>query len=63
MFAAKKVDHLPGFSIRIIPSAKSLFDVAMLSMSSNNLPSVTAGNVVCFRNVEFSLVEYVETAV
>ncbi|KAF2579772.1 hypothetical protein F2Q68_00006088, partial [Brassica cretica] len=27
---------------RIIPSAKSLFDVAMLSMSSNNLPSVTA---------------------
>ncbi|KAH0855123.1 hypothetical protein HID58_020473 [Brassica napus] len=42
VFPAKKVDHLPGFSIRIIPSAKSLFDVAMLSMSSNNLPSVTA---------------------
>lgn len=46
MFAAKKVDQFPGFSIRIIPSATSLFSVAKLSMSRNNVRSVTAGNEV-----------------
>lgn len=44
MFAAKKLDQFPGFSIRIIPSATSLFNVAKLSMSRNNVRSVTAGN-------------------
>lgn len=57
--AVKKVDNFPGFSIRIIPSATSLFDVAKLSMSRNNVRSVTAGNAICFKYVD----EYVETSV
>ncbi|KAL0679227.1 hypothetical protein Bca4012_007208 [Brassica carinata] len=45
VFPVKKVDNFPGFSIRIIPSATSLFDVAKLSMSRNNVRSVTADGV------------------
>ncbi|XP_010430490.1 PREDICTED: nucleolar protein 6 [Camelina sativa] len=45
VFPAKKLDQFPGFSIRIIPSATSLFNVAKLSMSRNNVRSVTADGV------------------
>ncbi|CAN7033479.1 unnamed protein product [Brassica rapa subsp. trilocularis] len=45
VFPAKRVDNFPGFSVRIIPSAASLFDVAKLSMSRNNVRSVTADGV------------------
>lgn len=62
MFAAKKVDQFPGFSIRIIPSATSLFSVAKLSMSRNNVRSVTAGNEVYFKNVELYLDNYIEAS-
>lgn len=48
MFAAKKLDQFPGFSIRLIPSATSLFNVAKLSMSRNNVRSVTAGSEISF---------------
>lgn len=51
VFAVKKPDQFPGFSIRIIPSATSLFNVAKLSMSRNNVRSVTAGNAVCFKRM------------
>lgn len=56
MFAAKKLDEFPGFSVRIIPSATSLFNVAKLSMSRNNVRSVSAGTpfVSTFKNVEAS---------
>ncbi|KAJ4898834.1 Nrap protein [Raphanus sativus] len=42
---AKKLDEFPGFSVRIIPSATSLFNVAKLSMSRNNVRSVSADGV------------------
>ncbi|ESQ53434.1 hypothetical protein EUTSA_v10024292mg [Eutrema salsugineum] len=45
VYPAKRLDQFPGFSIRIIPSATSLFDVAKLSMSRNNVRSVTADGV------------------
>uniref|UniRef100_A0A1J3J6H3 Nucleolar protein 6 n=1 Tax=Noccaea caerulescens TaxID=107243 RepID=A0A1J3J6H3_NOCCA len=45
VFPVKKPDQFPGFSIRIIPSATSLFNVAKLSMSRNNVRSVTADGV------------------
>ncbi|VVB10024.1 unnamed protein product [Arabis nemorensis] len=45
VFPAKKLDQFPGFSIRIIPSATSLFNVAKLSMSRNNVRSVSADGV------------------
>lgn len=56
VFAAKKLDEFPGFSVRIIPSATSLFNVAKLSMSRNNVRSVSAGTpfVSTFKNVEAS---------
>lgn len=64
MFAAKKLDQFPGFSIRIIPSATSLFNVAKLSMSRNNVRSVTAGNeFFFFKNVEFYLDKYIEASI
>ncbi|KAL0739521.1 hypothetical protein Bca4012_015731 [Brassica carinata] len=42
---AKKLDEIPGFSVRIIPSASSLFNVAKLSMSRNNVRSASADGV------------------
>ncbi|CAN8328094.1 unnamed protein product [Cochlearia groenlandica] len=45
VYPAKKLDQLPGFSIRIIPSATSLFNVAKLSMSRGNIRSVSADGV------------------
>lgn len=60
VFAAKKVDNVPGFCIRIIPSATSLFDVAKLSMSRNNVRSVTTGNAICFNNVELVRHQFVD---
>jgi U3 small nucleolar RNA-associated protein 22 len=45
VFPAKKLDQFPGFSIRLIPSATSLFSVAKLSISRNNVRSVTADGV------------------
>lgn len=64
VFAVKKPDQFPGFSIRIIPSATSLFNVAKLSMSRNNVRSVTAGNAVCFKNVEFYFINiYTEASI
>ncbi|KAL0891608.1 hypothetical protein Bca101_015591 [Brassica carinata] len=45
VFPAKKLDEIPGFSVRIIPSASSLFNVAKLSMSRNNVRSASADGV------------------
>lgn len=58
VFAAKKLDQFPGFSIRLIPSATSLFSVAKLSISRNNVRSVTAG----IKNVELFLDKYIEAS-
>ena len=58
--AAKRVDNFSGFSVRIIPSATSLFDVAKLSMSRNNVRSVTAGNAICFNNVELVRHQFID---
>ncbi|XP_010533807.1 PREDICTED: nucleolar protein 6 [Tarenaya hassleriana] len=41
VFPAKKLVEVPGFSVRIIPAATSLFNVAKLSLNRNNVRSAS----------------------
>jgi hypothetical protein len=52
---ATEIAELPGFYVRIIPSASSLFDVSKLNLSTrNNVRAYTKGNMLTLDSLKRS---------
>lgn len=56
------LDEIPGFSVRIIPTATSLFSILKLNMKRNNIRSLKQGCmfylIQAFRFLSFVVIFY-----
>ncbi|KAG8659917.1 nucleolar protein 6 isoform X2 [Manihot esculenta] len=46
VYPARKLDEVPGFFVRVIPTAKFLFNAAKLDLKRNNIRALNQGNLL-----------------
>jgi len=57
IFAAAKLVEVPGFFVRIIPSAKAIFSIAKLNLKRSNIHNLSDG--LCLQHLFFCFTEIV----